>query len=153
MTKAAYKYFEDFEIGQVFEHPFEMADKASVMAFAREWDPQPIHVDEATAARFTGGIIASGLQTLLFGLRPFLHAHMSNSANLGGPGFGEIRWPNPVRPGDKLTTRVEVVAMRVSKTKPDRGPITFGVTVVNAKGDVVMTTSFISMLGRRPGGG
>ena len=82
--------------------------KPEIMAFAAAWDPQPIHVDEDIAERFQGGIIASGYHTLLVALRPMLATVMAKSANIGGPGMEHIRWLHPVRPGERLQTKVTV---------------------------------------------
>lgn len=99
-------YFEDFTPGQVLESPPRTLTKDAIIAFAREYDPQPFHVDE-TAAKdsFYGGLIASGWQTVGIMMRLMWDTFLSKTVSLGSPGCDEIRWLRPVHPGDTLRAR------------------------------------------------
>jgi acyl dehydratase len=142
-------YFEDFKTGDTYNFAIPAMSKADIMAFAATWDPQPIHVDEEIAERFQGGIIASGYHTLLVSLRPMLTSVMAKSANIGGPGMENIRWLHPVRPDDRLQTKVTVAATHASRSKPDRGFVSFAVETINDAGIKVMTLQFAAMIRRR----
>jgi acyl dehydratase len=142
-------YFEDFKTGDTYNFAIPAMSKADIMAFATTWDPQPIHVDEEIAERFQGGIIASGYHTMLVALRPMLATVMAKSANIGGPGMEHIRWLYPVRPGDRLQTKVTVAKTHVSRSKPDRGLVSFDVETTNEAGVKVMTLQFAAMISRR----
>ena len=94
----------------------------SIKSFAREWDPQPFHLDEEAAkASPYGALIASGFQTILVAFRLTVDADVWSESSLGGPGLKEVRWLKPVFPGDTLWVEAEVIEARVSKSKPDRG--------------------------------
>jgi acyl dehydratase len=142
-------YFEDFNTGDTYDFAIPTLSKSEMMTFAAAWDPQPIHVDEAMAEKFQGGIIASGYHTLLAALRPMLATVMAKSANIGGPGMEHIRWLHPVRPGDRLKTKVMVAKTYASRSKPDRGLVSFDVETTNEAGIKVMTLQFAAMISRR----
>ena len=142
-------YFENFKTGDTYSFAIPAMSKAEIMAFAAIWDPQPIHVDEEIAEELQGGIIASGYHTLLVSLRPMLASVMSKAANIGGPGMEQIRWLRPVRPDDRLQTKVTVGATYASRSKPDRGLVSFDVETTNEAGVKVMTLQFAAMIRRR----
>ena len=143
-------HFEDFTIGQAFTFEVPPVTKEQIIEFASTWDPQPLHLGEAAAGRLYDGVIASGIHTLAAALRPMIVNVIAKSANLGGPGMEQIRWPVPVRPGDRLTTSVTVASVHPSRTKPDRGLVTFDVAVENQTSTTVMTMQFCVMLRKRP---
>ena len=95
-------YWEDFEVGQVRDMGTVTPTREETIAFARQFDPQPFHVDPEAAQRsFFGGLIASGLHTLVTGYRMLFQAgYVAPDASLGSPGIDELRWPRPVRAGD-----------------------------------------------------
>lgn len=140
---SAQRYFEDLPVGFRFTTGEVEVDHASVVAFARAWDPQPFHLDdEAAQASHFGGLIASGWQTLLIAFNLSLGAGVWDAASMGASGMDEVRWYQPVRPGDRLHVEVEVAAAERSASRPDRGRVRFRHEVVNQTGEVV--ASFIS---------
>ena len=144
-------YFEDFKAGMVHELGGRVVTLDEIVRFAREFDPQPFHLDEAAAKRTPfGGIIASGWHTAAIVQRLVVDAFVNTSASLGSPGVDELRWLKPVRPGDTLRVRSEVTEMIPSRTKTDRGTIKVTYTVTNQKDDVVMTMKAAGLIGRRP---
>jgi len=144
-------YFEDFPVGARKDCGSRTVTEAEILAFAREFDPQPFHVDEAAAkASMFGGIIASGWHTASMAMRMQVDAILSKSHSLGSPGIDELRWLKPVRPGDTLKLTVEVVESRPSQSKPDRGSIKCRYVMTNQKSEEVMTMVGWGMLARRP---
>ena len=144
-------YFEDFAKGMTREITGPTLTQEEIVRFAREFDPQPFHIDEDAAKKgFFGGIIASGWHTAAITQRIVVDAVVSQSASLGSPGVDELRWLKPVRPGDTLTVKFEVVEATPSRSKPDRGTIKLFYEVKNQKGEVVMTLRGMGMIGRRP---
>ena len=132
------RYWEDFEPGQVYELGTRTITEEELVAFAREWDPQPFHVDpEAAKESVFGGLIASGWQTGAIWMRMYVDT-MLGSAARGSPGIEELRWLAPVRPGDTLTGRLTVLEATPSATKPDRGTIRIRGEMVNQDGVTVM---------------
>ena len=145
------RYWEDFKPGQVIELGSRTIDKDSILAFAREFDPQPFHTDEE-AARHTifGGLIASGWHTGSLSMRLFYDGLIKDVVSLGSPGFDELRWVKPVRPGDMLSARFTVLECVASRSKPDRGVIRALLETRNQHGEVVMTITAVNLFGRRP---
>jgi acyl dehydratase len=145
------RYWEDFKPGQVIELGSRTIDKDSILAFAREFDPQPFHTDEE-AARHTifGGLIASGWHTGSLSMRLFYDGLIKDVVSLGSPGFDELRWVKPVRPGDTLSARLTVLECVASRSKPDRGVIRALLETRNQHGEVVMTITAVNLFGRRP---
>ena len=147
------RYWEDFEPGQVIELGARTITKGEILAFAREFDPQPFHTDEA-AARDTifGGLIASGWHTGSLSMRLFYEGLIKDVVSLGSPGFDELRWVRPVRPGDTLSARLTVLECAPSRSKPDRGVIRALLETRNQDGEVVLSIKAINLFGRRPSG-
>jgi acyl dehydratase len=146
------RYVEDFPVGVRREIGSRTVDEAEVIRFAKEFDPQPFHIDkEAAAAGFYGGIIASGWHTCSMTMRLMVDGYLSDSAALGSPGIDELRWLRPVRPGDTLTVYSTVAGVKVSTTKPDRAVMTTKTEVENQNGEIVLTMLGKTMMKRRPG--
>lgn len=145
------RYFEDFQPGDVIELGSRTITKESIIAFAREFDPQAFHVDEE-AARHTiyGGLLASGWHTGSILMRLLYDGLLSHTAGLGSPGFDELRWVKPVRPGDTLSGRMTVLESSPSRSKPDRGLVRSLMELRNQHDEVVLTIKGLSLLGRRP---
>jgi acyl dehydratase len=142
--------FEDFAVGQVYELGSRTVTEAELVEFARQWDPQPFHVDpEAAKESVFGGLIASGWQTGAIWMRMYVDT-MLGSAARGSPGIEELRWLAPVRPGDTLTGRLTVLETAPSATKPDRGTIRIRGEMVNQDGVTVMAMTSRGHFGRRP---
>lgn len=144
-------YFEDFRVGQVIELGSCTVSKDEIIAFARKFDPQPFHIDEAAAERsIYGGLIASGWHTGSLFMRLLYDGLLSHAASMGSPGQDELRWIKPVRPGDTLSARGLVEELIPSRSKPDRGLIRTTYEVFNQDGDKVMTVRGLGMFGKRP---
>lgn len=144
------KGFEDFEPGQRFETTSKSLSEAEMIGFAEQYDWQYFHTDPAAAeASPYGGLIASGFQTLLTAFGLTLTAREWRDNSMGSPGMDNLRWKAPVRPGDTLSVKVEVLATRPSRSKPDRGTVTFGHTVINQDGITVMTFDTMVIIRRR----
>ena len=146
MTSAAFtvpvdhRHFEDFVPGMVAEFGPIAIDEAEVIAFARQFDPQPIHIDPAAAAKGPfNGLIASGWHTVSLVMRVLVENYIARVASLASPGVDELRWLWPVRPGDQLSVRATVVEARRSQSKPDRGMVRTKIEALNQDGRVVMS--------------
>ena len=144
-------HFEDFKVGQVIELGSCTVSKDEIIAFARKFDPQPFHIDEAAAERsIYGGLIASGMHTCSIFMRLLYDGLLSRAASMGSPGQDELRWIKPVRPGDTLSARGLVEELIPSRSKPDRGLIRTTYEVFNQDGDKVMTLRGLGMFEKRP---
>jgi acyl dehydratase len=145
------RYWEDFRQGDVTElGPLEVT-REEILDFARRYDPQPFHVDEAAAdAGPFGGLAASGWHTAAMFMRLFVDGILNGSASMGSPGVEELRWTAPVRPGDSLSARVRVVETYPSERRPDRGTVITESAVLNQVGAVVMTMRARGFFRRRP---
>jgi acyl dehydratase len=145
-------FLDDFAVGDRFESRGMTLTEADIVGFAREWDPQPFHIDaEAAKASHFGGLIASGFQTLAAAFRVLHQTGFLADAGLGGPGIDELRWTAPVRPGDTLRALATVREVTPSRSKPDRGVLRLGVEARNQRDETVMTCTFIILVRRRAG--
>ena len=145
------RYFEDFKPGDMIELGSRAISKERILAFAREFDPQPFHTDEEAAKRsIYGGLLASGWHTGSLLMRILYDGLLKDTASLGSPGIDELRWLKPVRPGDTLAARMTILESIPSRTKPDRGLIRSLMEMRNQHGEVVLTIRGLSLLGRRP---
>jgi acyl dehydratase len=131
-------HFEDFQPGQVYELGTRTVTEEEIVAFAREWDPQPFHVDaEAAQDSAFGGLIASGWHTGAMWMRMYVDTMLGSSAR-GSPGIEELRWLAPVRPGDTLTGTLTVLDAAPSERDPTRGTVRIRAEMTNGEGVVVM---------------
>lgn len=145
------EYWEDYVPGRVYQIGPVTADETEMLEFARRYDPQIFHVDpEAAKQTIYGGLIASGWYTCSLVMRLFAGAFISRAASLGSPGLDELRWLKPVRPGDELRIRVEILSSRESRSKPDRGIVYSAVQAMNQKEEIVLTMKVINLFLRRP---
>jgi acyl dehydratase len=145
------RYWEDIKAGEVIELGSRAVTKEAILAFAREFDPQPFHADEAAAQRtIWGGLIASGWHTGSMLMRLFYDGFLKDTVSLGSPGIDELKWLKPVRPGDTLSGRLTILETAPSRSKPDRGIVSSLMEVVNQHGEVVMTTKGVNFFARRP---
>jgi acyl dehydratase len=144
------RYFEDYVTGEVFEYGQIPVTTDEIVEFARRFDPQDMHVDPEAAAhgRF-GGLIASGWHTAAMMMRLFADNFLSKVASLASPGVDELRWLQPVRPGDTLRIRVTVLETAPSRTRPDRGMVRTLIEVLNQKDEAVMTLKPMNIIARR----
>ncbi|MBI2217808.1 MAG: MaoC family dehydratase [Candidatus Rokubacteria bacterium] len=145
------RYFEDFTPGQAIELGRRTVTKESIIAFAKEFDPQVFHTDEEAAKRTVyGGLLASGWHTGSIMMRLLYEGLLKDTASMGSPGVDELRWLRPVRPGDTLSARTTVLESLPSRSKPDRGMIRHLIEVTNQDGQVVMSLKGVNILARRP---
>lgn len=148
------KYFEDVRVGDTTVLGSRTVTEAEIVAFARQYDPQPFHTDPVAAkASMFGGLIASGWHTCAIMMRLSVEAMQREGlAGVGSPGIDSCRWLKPVRPGDTITVTREIVGTRPSRTKP-MGLVTSRSEMVNQAGEIVLTMVGVSMIARRPGAG
>ena len=119
-------HWEDFTPGRCFVHGPRRIDRDEMVAFAAEFDPQPMHLDEAAArASMLGGLAASGWYGCCILMRMCADAFVLDSTSMGAPGVDEVRWLAPIRPGDELTLRATVLDTRTSRSRPDMGFVRF----------------------------
>lgn len=145
------RWFEDYEPGAVHEYGYATLTEDELLDFARKFDPQPMHIDPAYAAAGPfGGLIASGWHTAGLMMRLLADNYLSKVAGLASPGVDELRWPHPVRPGDVLRLRAEVVEARESRSKPDRGVVRTRASMLNQDDVVVMTMLAVNLVAKRP---
>jgi acyl dehydratase len=144
-------HFDDFAPGQVYPLGQRTLTRDEIVAFARDWDPQPFHLDQQAAAKsIYGGLIASGWHTVCVFMRLFADGLLNRSAALGSPGVDEIRWLRPVRPGDTLDARVEVLEVRPSRSKPDRGIVRLHSLIINQHQEEILSFIANVMFRRHP---
>lgn len=143
-------YFEDFKVGDRFVSGGMTITEAAIIDFARQWDPQPFHIDAEFAKTWTyGGLIASGLHTMSVTLRLWLDQGVFKACSLGSPGIGPIKFARPVRPGDTLHVTTEILDLRRSASKPDRGLIKINQVTSNQRGEQVMEQETLVFIKRR----
>jgi acyl dehydratase len=133
------RFFEDYEVGATYDLGSFTVSEDEIIAFASVYDPQAMHIDRELAASGPfGGVIASGWQTMSLTMRKIADSFLPHNG-LPSPGIDELRWPNPMRPGDRLTVRATIVQARRSRTKLDRGLINSLIETVNQTGEVVLS--------------
>lgn len=144
-------YFEDFVVGSTTTVGTRSVTEEEIIAFARQFDPQPFHVDKDAAAHsIFGGIIASGWHTCGLIMRVMVDGFLKDSTSLGSPGLDEIRWIKPVRGGDTLTITTTVLDAKASTSRPDRGVVWTEWRATNQHGELVTTVKGMGMFGRKP---
>jgi acyl dehydratase len=145
------RYLEDFAVGQVFNSARTRVDKEQIVAYAKQFDPQPFHLDDE-AARKTPfqGLAASGWHTAGMTMRMMLDGEFKPVGGILGVGFDELSWPRPVRPGDELHAKSEILEVRPSKSRPDRGMLRVRTTTYNQKDEPVMAFTGNLLVPRRP---
>jgi acyl dehydratase len=145
------RYYEDFKVGERFTSGGLTMTEAGIVEFARQWDPQPFHIDAEFAKKWTyGGLIASGLHTMSVTLRLWLDLGIFRACSLGSPGIGEVQFARPVRPGDTLRVITDIVELRVSASKSDRGIARVRQVTINQRGEAVLEQETTVFLKRRP---
>jgi acyl dehydratase len=143
-------FFEDFKPGTVTEYGPRLITREEIVAFAAEFDPQPMHLDEtAGSATMLDGLAASGWHTCCLAMRMMVDGFIGNSSSMGAPGVDEVRWLKPLRPGVRIRVRVTVLDTRVSKSRPDIGFVRTLCEVIDDSGAQIMTLSSSLMFGVR----
>ena len=146
-------YFEDFPPGEIVEYGDRTVTAEEIVEFAREFDPQPFHLDEAAArGSMAGGLRASGWHSAALMMRINCDAFFLRAASQGSPGIESIDWLRPVRPGDRLSVRRTTISARVSRSRPDIGVVEMRFELMNQNRDVVMRQQGTVFFGRRPNG-
>ena len=146
-------FFEDFPEGASGTCGPRLVTREEIIAFAREFDPQPFHLDEEAAkSTFVGELIASGWHSCALMMRIMCDGLILNSSSMGAPGVEEVRWLKPVRPGDTLTAHWNVLETRTSRSRPDMGLAHMRIRLVNQRGEDVYEQIFWAMFGRREPG-
>jgi acyl dehydratase len=145
------RYLEDFAVGQVFNTGRVRVDKEKIFDFATQFDPQPFHVDEE-AARSSPfqGLAASGWHTAAMTMRLMVDGEFKPAGGILGVGFDALSWPRAVRPGDELRAQSEILEVRPSKSRPDRGMIRVRTTTFNQDDEPVMKFTGNLLVPRRP---
>ncbi len=145
------RYFEDFAVGEVFELGSRSLTQEQIIAFARDYDPQPFHVDpEAAKTGPFGTLIASGWHTVGIFMSLLVNNLINDTISLGSPGIEGIEWRKPVKAGDRLTAQIRVYEATPSKSRRDRGILKTEGKLTNQNGEVVMTIRAVNFFGRRP---
>jgi acyl dehydratase len=130
--------FEDFPPGYFGSFGPRHVTREEMLAFAAEFDPQPMHLDEEAAARsMLKGLAGSGWHLGSIMMRMMFDFYIGRTASLGSPGINELRWLAPFRPGDDLTLDIDVLEARVSRSRPETGIVTFKAVVRNAAGQAL----------------
>jgi acyl dehydratase len=127
--------FEDFKLGHFGTFGPRHVTREEILAYAREYDPQPMHLDEAAAAKsMLKGLSGSGWHLSSLMMRMMFDGFIGRTASMGSPGVNEMRWLSPLRPGDDLMLDIEVTEARISRSRPETGIVTFKGAVRNAAG-------------------
>jgi acyl dehydratase len=143
-------FLDDLAVGQRFVSGTRRIEAQDIKAFARDFDPQPFHLDEAAAEdSLFGGLAASGWHTAAVTMRLLVEGGAPLAGGLVGAG-AEVAWPRPTRPGDLLTVTSEVIEIRPSRSRPDRGMITLRSETRNQDDEVVQTLVAKLVVPRRP---
>jgi acyl dehydratase len=131
-------FFEDFAVGQIYRTGSLKVDADAIKTFAKSFDPQPFHLDEAAAAKtFFQGLAASGWHTAALTMRLLVSEGAPIAGGIIGAGMDELRWPRPVRPGDALHLESEVLEVRASRSRPQQGLVKMRTTTLNQNNEPV----------------
>ncbi len=143
-------YFDDLAVGATYHAGPITMERDRIVSFASEFDPQPMHVDEAAAsAGPLGGLIASGWHTACVTMRLLIDGACPKLAGGAvGAGVESMAWPTPVRPGDVLSAQSEILELRASRSRPDRGLMKLRTTTTRQDGAVVQTITAVIMVPR-----
>ncbi|WP_191058903.1 MaoC family dehydratase [Geminicoccus harenae] len=143
-------FLDDLTVGQRFVSGTKRVETQDIKAFAQEFDPQPFHLDEVAAeGSLFGGLAASGWHTAAVTMRLLVEGGAPLAGGLIGAG-AEVAWPRPTRPGDLLTVTSEVLEIRPSRSRPDRGMVTLRSETRNQDGEIVQTLVAKLVVPRRP---
>jgi acyl dehydratase len=143
-------YFEDFRVGEQTTSGPHVVTKEEIVAFARQWDPQPFHVDEVAAgASAFGGLTASGCHVISITVSLIMRRDV-RVAVLAALGWDEVRFLAPVRPGDDISIVHECLEARASQSKPDRGVVKNRITAVTADAKPVLSYVDTILVAKRP---
>ena len=145
-------FWEDFAVGQTRAFGHYPVTREAVIAFARDFDPQPFHLDDAAAeASLFGRLAASGWHTCAMAMRMMCDAYLLDAASLGSPGLEKLAWRAPVYPGDVLSMRHHVLVSRLLASRPGVGLVQSAWEVLNQSGAVVLSMQGYGMFRTRAG--
>ena len=145
--------WEDFKTGDVAVYGPRLITREEIVAFAAEFDLQPMHMDEAAASTtLLGGLAASGWHGCALMMRMIADGFLLDSTSMGSPGIEEVRWLRPLRPGTQLRLRVTVLDSRASKSRPDMGLTRMRYDLIDAVDGVITSMTSTMMFGRRQPG-
>ena len=143
-------WWEDFAAGKTVELGSHSFSAEEIIAFARQFDPQPMHTDpEAARASAFGGLVASGWHTCAIAMRLICEHYINRTVSLGSPGLDSLRWLHPVRPGDTISYRTTVLETRPSHSRPEMGLVKSRLEAFNQNGERVLAMESWGMFGRR----
>ena len=152
-AKMTRQYLDDYVVGQVFNSGRLRVERKAIVAFAKEFDPQPYHLDEEAARNSVfGGLVASGWHTAALTMRLLVESEFRPAGGILGVGLDELSWPRPVRPGDELHVTTEVLDVQPSKSRSDRGMIRVRNTTFNHNDEAVQIFIPKIIVPRRPAG-
>ncbi|MBV8838031.1 MAG: MaoC family dehydratase [Alphaproteobacteria bacterium] len=143
-------YLDDLVVGQRFTSGSRTLNAEEIKIFAREFDPQPFHVDEEAArGTFFQGLAASGWHAAAIAMSLMVRGGLPIAGGIIGAG-GEIAWRKPIRPGDTLHVESEIVEVTASRSKPERGTVAVRSDTINQNGEIVQTFTARLIVPRRP---
>ncbi len=146
-------YLDDLKVGQRFVSGAHELDAAQIKAFAAEFDPQRFHLDEEAAKdSFFGGLVASGWHTASNTMKLLVEGGAPLAGGVIGAG-GELVWPRPTRPGDRLHVESEIIEITPSRSRPERGTVTVRSETLNQRGEIVQAMTAKLVVQRRPAAG
>ena len=141
------RYVEDFKKGDIFDLGKQTFSEEEIVDFAKKYDPFPFHIDKNAAEKTVfSGIISSGWLTALVWLGMMHKSFLSYDTTMGSPGHEEMIWPKPVRPGDSVSGRLEILESRKSKSKPGLGFVRYEAKLINQNNDIVFVTKSTLMI-------
>jgi len=147
-------YLEDFAVGQKHVSGSLRLDAEAIKAFARQFDPQPFHLDEESGrGSLFDGLAASGWHTAALTMRLLVDSPLKPAGGIIGTRAEELQWPRPVRPGDELHVEAEVLEVRPSRSRPGEGYVKFRSTTLNQRGEPVQALVMNLLVRSRPRGG
>jgi len=144
--------FEDFKPGHFATLGPRHVTREEIIAFASEFDPQPMHLDEAAARQsMAGGLSGSGWHMCALAMRMQVDGIINRADSLGGLGVDEVKWLAPLRPGDDVILKVHVDEARLSRSRPDCGIVKMRAELFNATGTMLMSVISNGLMRRRAG--
>jgi acyl dehydratase len=144
------KYFEDIVLNEKVESRAVNLTKEDIIRYAKEWDPQPFHIDEEAAKQYPFGLIASGAHTYSLSVKLWSEISDELIATVGGLGMDEVRFANPVKPGDQLRVQTFNESKRDSSSRPEYGILVSRVSVLNQDDLAVLSYKTAALIMRKP---
>jgi len=143
------RYFEDLKVGDRFKSQTYKVSEERIISFAREFDPQPFHLDRKVAEQsMFKQLFASGWHTAAITMRLFVQT-LNFAEGAIGLGVDELRWPNAVKPGDELQVEIEIIDLRMSRSKPSHGVVRLRYVTTDRRGEIVQTMFASALIRRR----